>query len=105
MRTAIAETSIRAYREIEFEGKLGAQEKAILIALHVNWVPGRDWSLQEISKLTGIAINAVAGRVNSLKNDWPRYLEECPQRKCSITGRTVTPITLRRPKVQEELFS
>lgn len=104
MKTAVAETSLRAYREIRYEGVLGAQERKILLAMHAAWRPGRDWSLREIERMTGIAINAVAGRVNSLKNDPPKYLVECAQRRCSITGRTITPVTLRLPNAQGELF-
>lgn len=105
MRTAVAETSVRAYREIEADGTLGAQAKTIMLAIHAAWTPGSDFSLQEICVLTGLPINAVSGRVNGLKNDSPKYLMECKQRRCSITGRTVTPVTLRYPKVQRELFS
>lgn len=105
MRTAVAETSIRAYREIQSEGTLGAQAKAIMLAIHSAWTPGADFTLQEICAMTGLPINAVSGRVNGLKNDPPQYLIECPQRRCSITGRMVTPVTLRYPKVQKELFS
>ena len=104
MRTAVAPTSLRAYREIEVEGKLGAQEAQILKALHGCWFPGRDFSLQEIVRLTGIPINAVSGRVNGLKIKEPRYLVETTKRVCSVTGRTVMPVTLRMPKSQGELF-
>lgn len=104
MRTAVAQTSLRAYREIEAEGKLGAQERRILTALHGAWSPGRDWSLQEIVRLTHIPINAVSGRVNGLKNTAPRYLVETEKRRCSVTGRTVMPVTLRQPESQGDLF-
>lgn len=105
MRTAVAETSIRAYREIEADGTLGAQAKTIMLAIHCAWSPGSDFTLQEICVLTGLPINAVSGRVNGLKNDHPKYLIETTKRACAVTGRTVTPVTLRYPKMQRELFS
>lgn len=106
MRTAtgVRETSLVAYRELESEGQLGAQERRILLALHGVWRPGRDFSLQEIVRITGIPINAVSGRVNGLKKKQPRWLVETSKRRCSITGRVVTPITLRLPNAQKELF-
>jgi hypothetical protein len=104
MKTAVAETSIQVFHAIEAEGVLGKQEKRILTALHGDWRPGKDWTLREIERLTGISINAVSGRVNKLKTVRPRYLEECKPRRCSITGRTVTPVTLRLPDLQGRLF-
>lgn len=104
MRTAVAETSLRAYREIEAEGTLSAQQKTILLAIHAAWKPGADFTLQELCVLTGLPINVVSGRVNGLKNIAPRYLVETTKRLCSITRRTVMPVTLRYPKVQNELF-
>lgn len=104
MRTAVAETSLRAYREIEADGTLGAQSKTIMLAIHSAWSPGADFTLQELCVLTGLKINAVSGRVNELKTRHPKYLVECKQRLCTITGRTVTPVSLRYPKAQRELF-
>lgn len=101
----IRSTSLAAYRDIEADGTLGAQEKTILMAMHGAYRPGADFTLQELVVLTGIAINAVSGRVNGLKNTAPRYLIECHKRRCSVTGRMVTPVTLRYPKAQRELFA
>lgn len=96
MRTAVRETSLNAYRDIESTGKVGAQAKSILGYIK----PGRNYSLQEISKLTGYPINVVSGRCNDLKK--AGELIEAPQRKCSITGRTVNPVRL--PSIQLELL-
>ena len=89
MLTNVRNTSIHAYYDHLSSGKLGDQGRQIMLALHQH---NRDWSLQEISQLTGIAINAVSGRVNGLKAKG--YLIECPKRKCSVTGRTVTPVKI-----------
>jgi hypothetical protein len=104
MKTAVAETSIQNYREIERDGTLGAQEQRILDALSRDWRPGKDWTLREIERLTGIAINAVSGRVHTLKNHRPVRLVEGSPRRCSVTGRTVRPVTLKWPPVQGRLF-
>lgn len=88
----IRETSLLAYDELKYTGRLSAQERRIMRALHMGG--DRDWSLQEIVQLTGIPINCVAGRVNGLKK--MLYLEECDKRACSITGRTITPVRVTR---------
>ena len=47
-------------------------------------------SLREISAMTGFEINAVSGRVNTLKKEG-RVLEGT-RRKCFLTNRLITPI-------------
>ena len=88
MKTAVQSTSIECYHAIRGEGRLGRQQSAVMEAIR----KGRDYSLQEISKLTGLAINAVSGRVNELKESGA--LEVAETRKCSVTGRTVRPVRL-----------
>jgi len=89
-RSGVRDTSRAAYEGLVDTGKLGDQERTIMLALHRN--ARRDWSLQEIVRLTGIAINAVAGRVNGLKKKG--FLVECDKRACSITGKTVRPVRI-----------
>ena len=50
----------------------------------------KDLTLKEISRMTGIEINAVSGRVNFMKKQG-LVTEQC-KRPCRISGRTVTPI-------------
>lgn len=88
MRTDVRESSLAAYRELTNSGKIGAQAQKILSAIRY----GMDYSLQEISRSTGIAINAVSGRCNDLKKIG--LLVEAAARKCSVTGRTVHPVRL-----------
>lgn len=95
MRTQVREASIDAYRDMSDTGKLGKQAQTILGAMRA----GRDYSLQELSRLTGIAINAISGRCNDMKK--VGLLVEASGRKCSITGRTVHPVCL--PSAQGEL--
>lgn len=96
MRTQVRESSITAYRELNDSGKIGKQAQTILNHMKA----GRDYSLQELSRLTGIAINAISGRCNDLKKIG--LLGEAACRKCSITGRTVHPVRL--PTSQGELI-
>lgn len=95
MRTQVREASIAAYREMSDSGKLGKQAQTILGAMRA----GSDYSLQELSRLTGIAINAISGRCNDMKK--VGVLVESAVRKCSITGRSVHPVSL--PSAQREL--
>lgn len=88
MRTYVRGASLEAYRELSDSGQLGNQALTIIKAMRA----GRDYSLQELSRITGIAINAVSGRCNDLKKIG--FLAEAACRKCSITGRTIHPVCL-----------
>lgn len=96
MRTQVRDTSIKTYQSITDSGQVGAQAYFILSRMNAS----RDYSLQEISRMTGLPINAVSGRCNDLKK--AGLLVEATKRPCSITGRTVHPVAL--PKGQGELF-
>lgn len=80
-------TSIEAYNEIYSDGTLQRQEKKIVDSM----MRGFDYSLQELSAMTGIGINAVSGRCNGLKKKGVLKCNE--KRKCRITNRTVKPLT------------
>lgn len=90
----IADTSKKAYKEINDEGIASSQKDVILKAvqdynlLHIEKENGL--SLREISKFTGYDINAVSGRVNQLKKDLK--LKETDKRKCTISGRLINPV-------------
>lgn len=82
-------TSIKAYNEIKFDGTLQKQEKQIVDCME----KGRDYSLQELSQITGIGINAISGRCNGLKK---KDVLVCgKKRKCSLTHRTIKPLMLK----------
>lgn len=83
----IRATSIKAYNELQFEGRKQTQEQKIIEVLKQKEMP---LSLTEISSLTGFKINAVSGRVNELKKKGK--LIEGKKRKCFITKRTITPV-------------
>jgi len=84
--TDVRSTSKDAYADLREDGTLGKQERIILSFMKAGW----NYSLQEISKGTDIAINAVSGRVNGLKKK--QWITECDKRPCSITGRMITPL-------------
>ena len=87
-------TSRLAYREINENGTLRSQKD--IIFRQINMVPEHDKdfgiTLKELARVTGFEINAVAGRVNELKKD--DFIKECEKRRCRITGRLVTPVTV-----------
>lgn len=100
--TAMQESSLDAYDELGRSLKLGRQEK-LIYDLIKNHGSECDWSLQELSRATGVAINAVSGRVNSLKGK--TCLEERERRGCNVTGSSIVPVGLpKRPPIQPELF-
>ena len=87
-------TSRMAYRDINEDGTLRSQKDIIFSA--INMIPEHDKnfgiSLKELARQTGFEINAVAGRVNELKKE--EFIKECNKRKCRITGRLITPVTI-----------
>ena len=81
-------TSIISYDELKRNGKQPKQKDIIFGVLKKNVSP---MSLQEICNKTGMAINSVSGRVNDLKKE--NRVVEAPKRRCSITLKTITPVT------------
>ena len=80
-------TSKIAYAQLKDSGGKQTQEQRIVEILRDK---GMSMSLREISALTGYEINAVSGRVNTLKKEG-RVLEGT-RRKCFITNRLITPV-------------
>ena len=81
------ETSKIAYAQLKDIGGKQTQEERIVEILRDK---GMSMSVREISALTGYEINAVSGRVNTLKKEG-RVLEGT-RRKCFITNRLITPV-------------
>lgn len=82
-------TSMNAYQDLRDTGKIGKQAQTILSAMAL----GRNYSLQELSRITGIAINAISGRCNDMKKIGVLVEDTC--RKRSITGRSVHPVRIQ----------
>ena len=84
-------TSIIAYNNLKISGKQPTQKQIILNTLRENKTP---MSLQEICDRTNMQINSVSGRVNDLKR--ANQVVEAPNRKCTITRKTITPVRALR---------
>jgi len=82
-------TSRTSFNDLINSGNATTQVQQILKVLR-DQPKIKDLTLKEISRLTGIEINAVSGRVNSMKKQG-LVTEQC-KRPCRISGRTVTPI-------------
>ena len=80
-------TSRESYDKIQASGAKYTQEHKILACVVGSPDP---MSLREIAHITGFDINAVSGRVNSLKKK--RLLFEASKRPCSITNRRIIPV-------------
>ena len=80
-------TSRESYDKIKESGAKYTQEQKILACVIGSPDP---MSLREIAHITGFDINAVSGRVNSLKKK--RLLFEAEKRKCSLTNRRIIPV-------------
>lgn len=89
MKTNVATTSIDAYHAIQKDGTLSKRQAEVLA--HIK--PGKDYSLQELARLTGLGVNIVSARCHELRA--AKVLELGPTRKCVHTGRSVHPV--RRP--------
>jgi predicted transcriptional regulator len=85
---SISTTSINAYTDIKNDGTTATQKNIILDTLDTIAKP---LSAREVSQITGIEINAISGRINELKTDG--LLVEAEKRKCSISHRTIRPVT------------
>lgn len=73
-------------------GRLNNQQQVIMdrIAASNRQHGPHNFSLREISKITGLDINVVSGRVHELK-DLGRLVEDA-KRPCRVTGKTITPV-------------
>ena len=87
-------TSKEAYEQNKAKGITGSQKKALYDLVDRMTRSNRlhGITLKEISRESGLEINAVSGRINDLKKEG--MISECPKRKCSITNRTVMPVTV-----------
>ena len=85
-------TSIQNYHEHRNSGRLGTQAQLILdfLARH----PNQNWSRAELAEALSLRLSSVCGRVNELIE--AKRLTARPERKCGITGKTITPVRVRR---------
>ena len=93
----VRESSKDAYSDLLHSGAITGQALTIF-----EWLKEatRPQTLQEIRNGTGLEINAVSGRVNTLKKTGRVF--EHDRRECSITGINVIPVWTKR--VERTLF-
>ena len=91
-------TSKKAYGELKHSGGHKNQKDTIvdILGKYPNGL-----SLREICNETGFDINAVSGRVNDLKKIG--IIDEMPKRRCSITNRTIIPVTVTNSQRGDQL--
>lgn len=96
MKTAVADTSLDAYRA-HTARDLSEGQRQVLDA--IRFTRGSDFTRSEISACSGIPLQSVCGRVNELVA--AGRLEKAPRRDCGITGYAANPVRL--PSKQLEL--
>lgn len=97
MKTNVSTTSIEAYYGKVIPKLAQSQNSRVMAVVQ----PGRDYSLSELMRLVpGIDKSSMSRVVNGLRA--AKRLEPAPDRKCSISGITVTPSRL--PARQISLF-
>lgn len=94
----VSDTSLDAFREHRDAGKLGAQQKKVMMFFHLN---GGERTRSEIARDTGMRLSSVCGRVNELVK--LGFLVECPRRRCAVTGINAHPLKI--PPRQMELIA
>lgn len=91
----VRDTSMMAYRALQFSGRLSRQQQDVVDFLLQN--PGSAFTRKEISVFLRMEINAVCGRVHELLQEpFNVLVEREEKKKCSITGNLVTCVELSR---------
>lgn len=83
MLTNVTETSRHAYAEHRASGLVTASQQKVLDAMR----HGRDYSLSELSAMTGIDKSSVSARINELLASGHVVISRL--RHCKITGKEV----------------
>lgn len=86
MKTMVSDTSIEAYHSLPVVGYLQPKEKAVLAAFNG---AADTFTRQQLAERTGIAINAVCGRTNSL----------IAKKALCVRGSRIDPATHKRQEL------
>lgn len=100
MRTAVADTSISAFRAHVGGGKAEAQRERILCFIARN-KHHADWSIGELAHALDMEKSTVSARLNEMLNE-TRQLVAKAKRPDRISNILIRPVAL--PAVQGELF-
>ncbi len=98
MKSAVADTSMDAFRAHCAEGRASAQCARILRFIEEH---GGDWSIGELAQALHMDKSAVSARVHELLNRTHQLVAR-PKRKDEVSGVTVRPVGL--PAKQMEMF-
>jgi len=98
MKTNVSKTSISAYYERVIPALAETQNSRVMAVIQ----PGKNYSLCELMALVpGVDKSSMSRVVNGLRA--ANRLEPAPDRKCTVSGVTITPSRL--PVKQKELFA
>lgn len=91
MRTAVAETSIAAFRDHRDCGKLSNQQQIVMKAFHR---PGAapDYSSRELVEVTGLERQSIVARLNELEK--LGFIEWGEKRLCKLSTKKIRPAKL-----------
>lgn len=91
----VRDTSMAAYRALEWSGKLADQQMTVLSLFLAN--PTARRTRKEVAAYAGLEINAVCGRVAELiAGPFHVLVEDAEKKVCSITKNRVTALRLAR---------
>lgn len=102
MRTAVADTSIDAYRALCASPKLSAQQRRIVSFL-ADRARRADFTRRELSACIGMDLSSVCGRVAELRE--LGVLEQLPRRRCNVTFESSHPLRLAPTQAELELVA
>jgi hypothetical protein len=94
----VADTSADAFHEHRDSGRLGEQQRRLMLWFHQH---GGAHTRAELSQATGLRLSSVCGRVNELVA--LGYLEEGARRPCRVTGRSAHVLAICWPKLPQQL--
>lgn len=94
----IADTSRDNYREHRDSGKLGEQQRKLMVWFHVEQ---GEHTRSEIALATGMRLSSVCGRINELIA--LGYLTEAARRPCMVTGKSAHPVKIPPRQIPLEL--
>ncbi len=86
---SVAETSLDNYREHRDSGKLGEQQRRVMLFFHMR---GGEHTRSELAEKIPMRLSSVCGRVNELIA--LGYLDEAARRQCRVTGKSAHPVRL-----------
>ncbi|MCW5323721.1 hypothetical protein D5039_22025 [Verminephrobacter aporrectodeae subsp. tuberculatae] len=85
--SAVAQTSLDAYRSLPIAGYLQPKEKQVMAAFERN--PGARYTRLQLSEITGMPLHSICGRVRSLLD----------KKQIAVRGDAIDPATRKRQEL------